>query len=36
MTQPKKIVNFTIENIKAADSRSKDFDFFSFEYLPVI
>ena len=33
MTQPKKIVNFTIENIKAADSRSKDFDFFSFEYF---
>ncbi|MEJ7736378.1 MAG: helix-turn-helix transcriptional regulator [Chitinophagaceae bacterium] len=33
MTQPKKIVNFSIENIKAADSGSKDFDFFSFEYF---
>lgn len=33
MTKPKKIGNFSIENIKAADSRSKDFDFFSFEYF---
>ncbi|MEO6672682.1 MAG: helix-turn-helix transcriptional regulator [Ginsengibacter sp.] len=33
MIQSKKIVNFSIENIKAADSGSKDFDFFSFEYF---
>lgn len=33
MKPAKNIVNFSIENIKAADSKNKDFDFFSFEYF---
>ncbi len=33
MKNQKNIVSFSIENIKAADSNNKDFDFFSFEYF---
>ena len=33
MKPAKNIINFSIENIKAAESKNKDFDFFSFEYF---
>jgi AraC-like DNA-binding protein len=33
MKSVKNIINFSIENIKAAESKNKDFDFFSFEYF---
>ncbi len=33
MKSVKNIINFSIENIKASESKNKDFDLFSFEYF---
>jgi AraC family transcriptional activator of pobA len=33
MAKEKKIVNYSIENIKAGETEGKDFDFFKFEYF---
>lgn len=33
MSKEKKIINYSIENIKAGEMKGKDFDFFRFEYF---
>ncbi len=33
MAKEKKIVNYSIENIKAGEAKGRDFDFFKFEYF---